>query len=477
MNALVWSALEVFFRQGLQFFVSIALARLLVPEDFGVVAILYLFVGIANAFIDGGLSGALIQRKAVTDLDQTTVFWTSLFVAIVFAAVFALAAPFIASHFEHAVLESLTYLMSVNLILSSLLAVPTAMLTKALDFKSLAKANTLATLVSGAIAVYLALQGAGVYAIMLQSLIATVVTVVVLFFVYPWRPQFAFSIESFRKLFGFGGYTLAASLIDVVYNRAYTLLIGKLFGVRELGFYVRADSTKQLPVGIVTGIVARVAFPLLSSVAGDRIVLRRGARSMLRMTMFANAPMMLGMAAVAGPLVVALFGSKWSPAVPILQVLCLAGLLWPLHVVNMNVLTAQGHAKLFLRIEVIKKAIGFALLGFGVAYGPIGVAWSQVAFGVVALFINAHYSKVFVDYSLTQQLADSFGGVFAALAMACIVFACGWYMSAPSWIELIAQVSIGVVAYFALCKAFRLQAFDEAMASAQALWARRAKRS
>jgi len=422
LSATIWSGADVFFRQAVAFAVSIALARLLSPEEFGVIAMLYLFTGIASVFVDCGLSTALVQRQEATLTDESTVFWFNAGMGALVAFALWVAAPAISRFYGLPVLVPLTAVLALNILISALGSVHAILLSKRLDFRTQMKIGAIAAVVSGGVAVGMAWQGYGVWALAAQTLVSTGMTTVLLWILSPWRPALAFSRESARTLFGFGGYMLAAGLLDTVYSRAYTLIIGKFFGARELGFYSRADGTKQLPIGVLTNILGRVSFPVFCAVAADKAQLKRSVRLALRGLMLVNVPMMAGLAAIADPLVLALFGEQWLPAVPILQVLCLAGLFWPLHVINLHALMAQGYSNLFFRLEVIKKVVGVGLLLIGSAYGVMGIAWSQVTFGAIAFAINAHYTNRYLDYGVTSQAFDFMPVIGIALPMAVSVY-------------------------------------------------------
>ncbi len=308
-----------------------------------------LFLGIATVLADGGFSMALIQRKDTTHVDESTVFWVNLAAGALLAAGISLLAPVFADFYDVPVLEPLARLMSLGVLLSAMGSVPSALTSKQLDFRRLFLVGAVAAAASGGLAVALAWQGHGIWALAGQYVTMTAVSTAMLWILSGWRPRMLFSAGSARRLFGFGGYMLASNLLDTAFSRFYTLLIGRWYGVRDLGFYQRADTTQQVPAAVLSSIASRVAFPLFSQAIDDKAQLRRGVRLALRGLMLINVPMMLGLAALAGPLLEAVFGAIWLPAAPILQVLCLAGLFWPVHVINLTVLAAQGHARLFLR--------------------------------------------------------------------------------------------------------------------------------
>ncbi|MGH8396981.1 MAG: MOP flippase family protein [Gammaproteobacteria bacterium] len=461
LSATLWSGADILLRQGLQFVITIVLAHLLSPSEFGTIALLVLFTGIATVFVDGGFSAALIQRQDVNHNDESTVFWFNLCIGAVVALGLWAAAPAIARFYAQPILVPLMVVLALNVFLGALGAIHATLLTKRLDFRTQMKIGVVATLVSGSIAIWMAWKGYGVWSLAAQAIGMTTVTTTLLWLFNHWYPNLSFSRASARKLFGFGGYHLGSSLLEIIYVRLYTVLVGRFYGVRELGFYNNADNTKQLPAGFLTNVLSRVAFPMFSEAAEDKVKLRRGMQLAVRGTMLLNAPMMLGMAAVAEPLVRTLFGAQWLAAVPILRVLCLAGLLWPLHVLNLNVLMAQGHSRLMFRLEVTKKVIGVVLLCVGALYGVLGIAWSQVVFSVMAFTINAYYTWRFLDYGIGAQLRDFWALLCIAAVMSAIVYLASVAWHATPAVELIGLVVLGAVIFLTTVWLLRLAAVQD----------------
>ncbi len=466
LSATIWSGADILMRQSIQFGTSIALARLLSPEEFGTIALLYLFTGIAAAFVDSGFSSALIQRQEITHTDESTVFWFNLAIGGLVSLSLWATAPLIARFFVLPILVPLTGVLALNIFLSALGSIHGTLLTKHLNFRVQMKIGVFANLISGAIAITMACYGYGVWALAAQTLTATSLITLLLWCLNPWRPALVFSKKSVRELFGFGGYMLASSLLDIIYNRSYTVLIGYFFGVRELGFYNHADGTKQLPVGVLTTILSRVALPIFSTAAPDKAQLRRGMQLAMRGILLINIPMMLGIAATAELLILTLFGTQWLPAVPFLQVLSLGAVLWPLHVINLNVLMAQGHSHLFFRLEVVKKILGTALLVVGTFYGVMGIAWSQVIFGVLAFVINAYYSQRFLDYGIFSQTRDFLATLTISVVMALAVYWAGtqtYLLPIPllAPVQLILLIVLGLIIFIGLAFLFRLTALRD----------------
>lgn len=420
-SAVLWSGLNLFARQGVGFVVTIILARLLVPEDFGTIAILSMFQGLAQLFINAGFSTALIQRQSTSLVDESTVFWFNTAAGVVITGCLCLLAPWLAGYFSLPVLRPLTTLMAVNVLISSTCTVHRTLLFRSLDFKTPTKIGVVATVVSGAVAVYMAWLDYGVWALAGRALASAVVGAALLWLCSAWRPLFVFRLDSFRRLFGFGGWLFASSVLDTVYRRGYTLLIGRFYGLYDLGIYGRAENTQQLPTSILTGVLSRVAFPLFSAIKDDGERLRRGVRVSVRSMMLITVPFTLGLAVLAEPFIAVIFGDVWLPAAPILQVLCAVGMLYPLQVINLKVLQAQGHANLFFRLEVVKKCAGAGLLVLGSLFGVMGIAWGRVASSVIALMINSYYTRVHLDYGMRAQFRDCLPSVLIGLVMSGVI--------------------------------------------------------
>lgn len=465
LTAVFWSGADVFMRQGLQFFVSILLARLLSPEDFGLLAMLYLFTSIAGLFIDSGFSSALVQRQNITPEDESTVFFFNLGAGLIVALGLCWAAPWIAAFFEQPILQSLTYVMSLNLFLGAFGSIQSVLLTKALDFKTPMKIGAVASALSGILAVILAWQGFGVWSLALQSLASTIITVILLWLWCPWRPRVVFDLTSLYSLFRFGGFLLLSGLLDTFFTRLYSVIISKLFSARELGFYTRAAGTQQFPVNVLTNVLNRVAFPVFSAAAADKRLLARGMRKALQTIMLFNIPLMLGLIVTAAPLVITLFGEKWRPSVPILQILCIAGALWPLHVINLNVLIAQGHSNLFFRLEIWKKIIGVIAILVASFHGILAIAWSYVIADILCFLLNAYYTGIFLGYSAWKQTWDLLPYLAVSALMALAIWPIHIYSTLPPAVQLGLMSGLGAFVYLIACRLLNLTAFNELLSA------------
>ena len=450
-QGLLWSALEFALRTGFQFGVTIALARLLTPEDFGIVAIVYVFIGLGWTLAEAGFSNALVQKRDLAEQEISAVFHFQWALAFVIALCLGLASSGIARFYGHAVLEPLIQVMALNLFLQALGVVHQSLLSRELAFRQLMIAGSLSSVIGGGLAVFLAIQGAGVWALAAQTLLTTLINVAALWLLHPWRPQLVFRLKLLKDTFGFGRYLLLSGLLEVAYGRLYGLFIGKMYGVADLGQYTRASSLQGMPSTLISGIVGRVAFPAFSAIKDDKPRLIAGLRTAALGVMAVNIPVMLGLLAVSEPLVLTLFGDVWRPAIPLFRILCLAGLVWPLHAINGNVLLAMGHSRLFFRIEVFKKAAGVVLFIAAVPFGLDALAWSQVLYGVGCWAIHAHYTGRMLGYTALHQIGDCLPWLLAGIVMACLVWSLHFMVlfSFSALVALAAQVLLGATVYLA----------------------------
>ncbi len=450
LMATMWSAGDALSRQGLQFLTTLVLARLLTPADFGIVAMLAVFVGVAGVLADGGFSAALIQRQDVDHDDESTVFWCNLAIGLLLALLLAGAGPCLAGFYQEPRLRAITVAMAPMVLASAAGAIHFALLIKRLEFRTLAIAGGIAACLSAIVSIAMATAGAGVWALVAQGVVAAAATTAFLWWLHPWRPAWVFKMESIRKLAGFGGYHLASTLMEAAYSRLYSLLAGRMFGARPLGYYANAENTRQLPASFLAALVARVALPLLSEAQGNPLLARRGLQLSIRVMMLLYAPVMLGIAVLAEPVVEVLYGPQWLPAAPLLRILAVAGLLYPIHMINLHALMAQGHARLMFRLEVIKKASGVALLLIGARYGLAGLAWSQVAHSGIALFVNAYYTRRWLGYGVFAQLRDAGPPILAAVAACAVVWPFVHALSWPAPARLAALLMLGALSYLML---------------------------
>lgn len=457
LTAICWSGAEAISKQGLQFAISVVLARLLGPEEYGTIAFLYIFVELAWVFGDSGFSSSLVQKQDLTIVDESTVFWIHVFFSLLLTSTLCFAAPWVAEFYEKPILLPLMQIMASAFFISSLGNIHHVLLTKRLDFKRPMKVSVTAGLLSGCIAVAMAFQGYGVWSLAAQTISSSILTTTLFWILSDWRPRFVFSLASTKRLFGYGGYLMLADLLTVSYNRIYTLYIGKVYSVADLGIYSRADNTKQIPLDVLSKMYVRVAFPVFAQAASNKEKLLRGMQYALSGVMLVTMPIMAGLLVSAKEVVLTLFGEKWLSVAPILEILCLAGVFWPLQLINSNILKALGFSRLLFNTEILKKLLGIGFIVFAMPYGIFGIAWSQVAYGMMGFLINAYFSGRQLGYGIFRQIADIVPVLLVTAVMAIAVYQLGQYLVLDPPLMLIAKMLLGVSVFLITGFLFRLR--------------------
>lgn len=473
VKAGLWSTLDLSLRQGLQFVVSIVLARLLTPADFGVIAIMTFFTSLATVFVQGGFATALIQRAGVTHEEESAVFWFGLAASIVVALIIALAGGTVARLYAQPLLAPLMIVAGTQIVVAALGSVHGALLSRALLFHRTMISGVIASVVSGVLGMAAALGGWGIWALVLQTSVAAVVATVTLWILLPWRPALRFRPSVLWPLLGFGSWLSLSSLLDIVYSQGSVLLIGKMYGVRDLGLYNRAANTQLLPATVLSSVIGRIMLPLFAARVGEPEAVQRGLRTAIGLAMLVNVPAMVGLALLADPVVTVLFGEQWRPAAPILSILALGGALHPLHALNLQTLLAFGGSARFFRIEVVKKVVGIAFVLVGAVFGVQGLAWAQVALSIVTLPLNAAPIGQRIGYGTIAQLRDLSGLLVPTLTMAALVAAVQVSLSSQLAVLAVA-IPGGALVYISTCVILRVAAFGEALGLVRDIVNRRA---
>ena len=441
-----WSAVERFATQGISFLIQLVLARLLMPSDYGIIAMLAIFLQIAQVFIDSGFANALIKKQNCTEKDYSTVFYYNLAISITIYVLFFSFSPIVARFYDLPEITNVMRLVSLVVILNALCIVQRTKLIKAIDFKSQAKVSLCSMLLSGWLGLYLAYQGVGVWALCWQTIANVFFQNIFLFSIVKWFPSLIFSRKSFVEMFGFGSKILGASIISVIYSNLYTIVIGKMFQAVELGNYSRAEQFAKFPSSNIGNIIARVMFPVLSRIQDEDEKLRIVYRKIIRCSSFLIFPLMIGLAAIATPLVIVVLTEKWLGIVTLLQIACLSYMWDHLSLLNLNILYVKGRSDLVFKLEVIKKSIAVLVLVVTIPHGLIVMCWGLVAYSLIALYLNAYYTKKLLALSFLKQLNDVTPYLMASLTMGgCVLLFLN--MVDNVYIQLIAGVFIGIITY------------------------------
>lgn len=441
-----WSAVGKFSNEGVSFLFTIILARILMPSDYGVIAMVGIFFAIARTFVNSGFGVALIRKKERTDADLNTCFYFNIVVAVISYILLFLLSPYIATFFNQPILSSLMKVMGITLIIGSFGIVQTTQFVYNINFKTTAKISLFANVVGGLSAIGFAYTGYGVWALVLKEMIATIVNTCLLWLASPWRPKWMFSKDSFKYLFGFGSKLLASYLIGTVYENIYPLVIGKFYTPAQLGNYTRGLQWAQLPATNITGIIQSVTFPVMSEIQDDENRLEINYRRLLRTSAFIVFPVMIGLAAVASPLIRVVLTNKWDGAILYLQIICF-GLMWyPIHAINLNLLQVKGRSDLFLRLEIIKRLTGLLILCVSASFGITAMCFGMVVDSLFALVANTYYNGKMMGLGFFKQMGDVLPIFLNALVMGGSVLLVIGYVP-QEWLKLIIGVATGAIVY------------------------------
>ncbi len=445
-KGLLWSSVERFSNQGVQFVFSIILARLLSPSDFGIIAMITIFFAIAQSFVDSGFSNALVRKTDRREEDLSTCFYFNIGVGIIAYIVLFLIAPLVANFYNQPILSPIIRITGLGVILNSLCVVQQALFTIKIDFKSQAKITLSATVISGIVGIILAYQGYGIWALVWQGVASSIVRMGLLWFMSKWRPTTGFSKSSFNYLFGYGSKLLASGLLDTIYNNIYPIVIGKFYTPAQLGNYSRALSFAQLPSSNITSILQRVTFPVLSTIQDDIPRLQANYRRLLKLSAFIVFPLMTGLAAVAFPMIRIILTPKWEGCSLYLQIICFALMWYPIHAINLNLLQVKGRSDLFLRLEIIKKIVGVCIMCITIPLGITAMCVGMVASSLISLFINTYYTGKLINIGYLKQMKDVFPILIVSLIMGIVVYVTILFFTSD-FTKLIIGIPLGMFIY------------------------------
>lgn len=449
---MVWTFTQQIGTQLIGFVVSVVLARLLSPADFGVIALFGVLLGIGGVFISSGLATSLIRSQDSDNRDYSTVFFFNLGVSLIVYAILYVTAPLVAAFYKLPLLTSVIRVYSITLVIGALSTVQQTLLTKKMDFKRQLYISLPSLIIGGIAGIALAYYHYGVWALVYMAIIQSVISCVFFWVLSPWKPSLVFDRLRFKTHFSFGYKMALSGLLDIIFTNSYTIIIGKIYNPAQLGFYNRADSLKQLPVSNLAGALNSVTFPLFAKIQNDDVQLRIAYRTIMKLVIFIIAPVLTIMVVTAEPLFRLLFTEKWLPAVPYFRILSLAGLLYPIHAYNLHILQIKGRSDLFLRLEIIKKVLMVAIIAGSLYFGMLGLVWGQVVFSFAALFINMHYTGKFLSYNAWSQFKDLLPAIFISMFMGFIIFVSDVYCFSvfPDWLRIFLGGLIGLGLYIGM---------------------------
>lgn len=446
VRGIVWSSIERFSTQGVQFLIMIIMARLLTPKDYGLIGMLAIFLSVAQSLIDSGFSQALIRKQNRTDVDNSTVFYFNIIVSIALYLILFISAPFVADFYNQPELTSVMRVICLGVILNSMAVVQRALLTVRIDFKTQAKASLSAAVFSGCIGIFLAYSNFGVWALVVQQLLNLSVNTLLLWIFSKWRPVAVFSWQSFHELFAFGSKMLASGLLNTIYMNIYPIVIGKLFSASSLGHYTRAHQFSEFPSQNINGIIQRVTYPILCSIQDDRERLENIYRKFLKLSAFIVFPLMIGLSAVAQSFIDIVLGTQWGFCGQLLQIICFAMMWYPIHAINLNLLQVKGRSDLFLRLEIIKKILGISVLCITAPFGLLVMCYGQIFNSIVALTINTYYTGKLINVGFIRQMKDLLPTILLSLTMFGTILLVNGLIESNMY-RLIIGIMVGIVVY------------------------------
>lgn len=462
LRGFIWSFLQQFSTQLITFSVQLILARILMPSEFGLIGMLTVFIGVGTALFEGGMTSSLIRVTTVDTKDYSTVFFFNLGVSVLIYLLFFLSAPYIALFYRQPMLTNIARVYGLSFVFLAFGTVQNTILTKEMKFKKQTMITFPALLIGSIVGVILANNGYGVWSLVYSMLITNLLASVFLWFSSDWQPQFIFDVDKFKLHFHFGYKMTLSSLLDTIFTNIYQIIIGRFYSPVLVGYYTRANSLMMLPVGNVSGALNKVVFPLFAKVQNDIPALRAAYKKIMLVVLFVITPIIVLMALLADQLVVFLFTEKWLPIVPIFQIICFSGILYPLHLYNLLILQVKGRSDLFLKLEVIKKVILVIIIVISIFYGFTSLLVGYVIASIVALFINTYYAGSMIDYTMKQQLLDILPIFVLSTCMGLIVFFVNNNLIAYNNISrLIISSTAGVIVYILLAFIFKFQTIND----------------
>ena len=458
LKGVFWSGIDNITQYGVSFGVSIVLARLLSPDDYGLIGIVAIFTAICSSFIYAGFGTALIRKKNATDEDYNTVFLVNFVTSIFLYAVTFLISPFIADFFARPELVSLTRVSSLGLIIGALALVQQTILTKKIDFKTQTKITLIASILSGVIGISMALVGFGVWALVFQGLVSSAARTIFLWVYNNWRPKFIFSSKSFQELFGFGWKMMLSGLLDTVWKQLYQVVVGKFYNPATLGQYTRAKGYSELFSSNLTSVIQRVTYPVLSNIQDEKERMVVAYRKILKLSMFISAIAMFFLGAISEPLLYCMIGQKWHEASIYLPLICISASTYPLHALNLNMLEIQGRSDLFLGLEILKKIIGIGPFLVGAFIGIIPMLYTNLLMTFIAFLLNSHYSGKMIGYNSWMQLKDIVPSYSMAFVVGLSVYFLK-YLPITNWLILPLQGIVGLFVFILVGKISRIEEY------------------
>lgn len=460
ISGVFWSFLEKVGASGIQFVVTIFLARLLTPKDFGLIGMLAVFMALSYTFTQAGFNQALIQKKKTDEEDYSSVFYINLVVSFVLYLILFFTAPFIAEFYEQTELVNLTRVLGLVFVINSFSYVQETRLRKNLEFKKLMYIHLPSTILSGVVAITMALLGFGVWSLVAQRLVMRGAFGIQIWFYSKWKPLWVFNLEKAKGLFSFGSRLMFSGIIHTISDNLYQITIGKFFPVQMLGYYENADKMTKVPTNTISSVLNTVAFPVFSQIQDDNKKLREGYKKIMQQVLFWLTPILIIAAIIAEPLFNIVFGEKWLPAVPFFQIFCFSSIFTPLSSYNLNIVNIKGRSDIFLKLEIIKKTFLIVGVAVAISYGIYALVYFRLIYGILVYFLNSAYAGKFIGYSTFAQIKDILPIFVLTGIMGVSVYILKFYLVNNSDIlQIVFSSIVGIILYWGLAYFTRVEAY------------------
>ena len=459
-KGLIWSSVERFSTQGIQFIFTIILARLLSPEDYGIIAMPMIFLAIAQIFIDSGFANALIRKPNLCEKDLSTALIFNIFVGFICYTILFIASPYIAVFYNTPILEDVLKITSLTILFNPLGTVQQAILTKKIDFKIQARVSIISASIGGIIGVCMAFYDFGVWSLAFSQAVTSLLRVLLLWKYSKWFPKTGWNVDSFNYLWGYGSKLLLAGLIDCIYQNAYPLIIGKFYTASSLGYYTRAQQFAHLPTVNVYGILRRVTFPLLSEIQQDDERMKKAFMKILRLTVYIMFPLMSTILGSSKSIILVLISDKWENSIIFLQILCIAMMVRPIDALNLNLLTIKGRTDLFLRLEIIKKILGIVILLFSLSFGVLQICIGYMFYSLIEIVVDSYYSGKKYGIGLKSQIIS----IKNSAIMSVLIVLTTLFVSnniSNNYISFILNILMSLIIFIGYSKLFNLYEYRE----------------
>tara|TARA_B110000003_G_scaffold109433_1_gene112030 strand:+ start:1062 stop:2492 length:1431 start_codon:yes stop_codon:yes gene_type:complete len=459
INGLIWSFIDNFSVQLSQFIIGIILARILSPNDFGLIGMLTIFITISQWFVSSGFGQALIRKKDCNQNDYSTVFIFNIISGFVLYIVLFLTSSYISNFFNEPQLEALLNVLGISLIIIAFTIIQQTQLTKRLDFKLQTRISVISSIISGIIGVLLAYLGYGVWSLVYKSLLEYFIRSFLLWRYNKWRPSFIFDTNSFKELFGFGSKLMLRGLIYTIFNNLYYVVIGKYFSTADLGYYTRAEQFNRMPSSNINKVINRVSYPVLSELQNDDKALKAAYKKIFTSLVFISSISMLILGAIAEPLILTLIGEKWLPSVPILQLLCFVGLLYPLCDFNLTILKVKGKSGLILKLEIIKRILSIPVIIIGIMYGINALIIGMIVLSLFEFLINSYFSGKEISYTLKEQILNNLPSISLAFVVSSLIYYLSLRLELSNLLILFICLTLAMIMVVLISEIFKIKAY------------------